>query len=130
MAEPKPKKRDIFSKIETREEALKTIKDTTIGFYFIAILHIVLGYFVGLPVMIDGVLYAVLGFLLQKFNSRIVAVLLLIVSGIALITTVINRFGGGTGGRNILLAIIVLWASIRAVQATFKLQSLPVEQEF
>jgi hypothetical protein len=33
-------------------------------------------------------------------------------------------FGGGEGGRNVVLAVMVLWASIRAVQATYKLPKL------
>ena len=126
MAEQTPKKRGLFSKIETREDALKTIKDSSITFYLIGGLQIALSFFLGASAIVDGLLFIIFAFLLQKFNSRIVAVLLLILSGAGLVVTTMNSFGGGQGGRNVILALVVLWASIRAVQATFKLQSLPI----
>ncbi|MEI6660241.1 MAG: hypothetical protein WCK91_02355 [bacterium] len=120
-----PKKNAWFGKIETKEEALKVIKDSSNGFYFLAALQIVIGYFLlGLPAIIDGVIFAVLAFLLRKFNSMVVAVLLLLLSVGAVVVTAINQFGGGTGGRNTILAVIMIWTSIRAVQATFKLHKL------
>ena len=130
MMDQKPKKQGFFSKIETEEDARKTIKETAIAFYVLGGLQIILSTFIGVSAIIDGALYVIFAFWLQKSNSRIVAVILLVLSGIGLIVTAINRFGGGQGGRNIFLALVVMWASIRAVQATFKLQSLPMEQQF
>lgn len=120
-----PKKNAWFGKIETKEEALKIIKDSSNGFYFLAALQIVIGYFLlGLPAIIDGVIFAVLAFLLRKFKSMVVAMLLLLLSVGGIVVTAINQFGGGTGGRNIILALIMIWVSIRAVQATAKLHKL------
>jgi len=60
-----------FSKIETHEQALVVIKDTSNVFFFVAVLLFALG-----------------------------------------------------GGQNIILAVIVLWAAVRAVQATYKFRNL------
>lgn len=120
---PPKKKNAWYGKIETKEEALKVIKDASNGFYFLAALQIVLGYFImGTEAIIDGVLFAVCAFLLRKFNSRVVAVILLLLSVGGLVVTAINQFGGGTGGRNIILAVIMIWTSVRAIQATFGLK--------
>lgn len=106
-----------------REEALKVIKDASNGFYFLAVLQVVLGYFImGVEAIVEGVIFAVCAFLLRKFNSRVVVVILLLLSIGGLIVTGINEFGGGTGGRNIFLAVIMIWVSIRAIQATFGLK--------
>ncbi len=119
---PQPKKNIWFGEIETREEALKVIKDASNGFYFFAGLQIVLGYFImGASAIVDGVIFAVLAFLLRKFNSMVIAIFLLLLSVAGIVITGINRFGGGTGGRNIILAVIMVWVSVRAIQATFKL---------
>ena len=123
------KRPGMFGKIETKEDALKVIKDTAIAFYVVAALQIVLAFFIGLGAIIDGFIYIVLAFLLQKFNSKIVAALLLVITGIGVVFTFMNRFGDGQGGRNIFLALVMIWASIRAVQATFSLSTLPSEEE-
>lgn len=120
---PPKKKNAWYGKIETKEEALKVIKDASNGFYFLAALQIVLGYFImGASAIVDGVIFAVCAFLLRKLNSRVVAIILLLLSVGGLIVTGINKFGGGTGGRNIILAVIMIWTSIRAIQATFELR--------
>jgi len=52
----------------------------------------------------------------------VVAIILLLLSVGGLVVTGINKFGGDTGGRNLFLAIIMIWVSIRAIQATFELK--------
>lgn len=123
-AESKPPKKNVwFGKIETKEEAIKVIKDSSNGFYFLAALQIVISYFLlGLPSIIDGVIFAVFAFLLRQFKSMVVAVLLLLLSVGGLVVTGINKFGGGTGGQNLILAVIMIWVSVRAIQATFGLK--------
>jgi hypothetical protein len=72
--------------------------------------------------MMISVVYAILAGVLLKWKSRIAAVLLSIMTFDALITTFSNRFGGGDGGKNIILALFVFWLTVRLVKATFKLQ--------
>ncbi|MBI2042478.1 MAG: hypothetical protein HYT21_01910 [Candidatus Nealsonbacteria bacterium] len=120
---PPKKKNTWFGKIQTRDEAIKVIKDASNGFYFLAALQIVLGYFIMRPeAIIDGAIFAICAFLLRKFNSRVVAIILLLLSIGGLIVTGMNNFGGGAGGQNLILAVIMIWVSIRAIQATFGLR--------
>lgn len=119
------KKNVWYGKIENKEEALKVIKLSSNSFYFLAVFQGVIGYFImGIDAIINGVLFAVCAFLLQKFGSRVAAVILFLLSSGALFYTVISKFGGGTGGRNVILAVIVFWVSVRATQATFVLRKL------
>ena len=121
--EEKKKKSSMFAKIESRDDALKVIKDASIGFFFIAVLQAGLGFFIAPSLMIDAVLYAILAGVLLKWKSRIAAVLLLLLAGGALVMTFLNMIGAtAVGGSNIILGLVILWAAVRAVEATFKLQ--------
>ncbi len=111
-------------KIESKEDAIKIIKDVSNGFLVLAGIQIGLGLLIGIEAIIDGVIYAVLALLLRKFNSRVVAILLLFLSLIAAVLTGINKFGGGQGGANIFLAFIMIYVSVRAIKATFKYNKL------
>ena len=120
--EEKKKKAGLFSKIENKDDALKTIKDSSIGFFFIAVLQAGLGYFISPSLIIDAILYAILAGILLRWKSRIAAVLLLLLGSAALVMTVLNKVGvTSEGGNNIFLAVIIFWAAIRSVEATFKL---------
>ena len=120
--EEKKKKTGLFSKITNKDEALKTIKDSSMGFFFVAALQAGLGYFIAPSLIIDGILYAVLAAILLKWKSRVAAVFLLLLGGAALVMTVLNKAGvTAEGGNNIFLAVIIFWVAIRAVEATFKL---------
>ena len=121
--EEKKKKARMFAKIESRDDALQTIKDTAMGFFFIAILQAGLGYFIAPSLMIDAVFYAILAGVLLKWKSRIAAVLLLLLGCGALVMTFLNLVGvTAQGGNNVILGLIICWAAVRAVEATFKLQ--------
>ena len=116
------KKKGSFSKIENRDEALKMVRDTSAAFFFVAGLQAVLSYWVGYGVLVDAAIYAIGGFFLRRFNSRAAAVVLLLLALISAGVTVANKTGANIGGgNNIILALIILWAGIRAVEATFKL---------
>jgi len=138
----KKKKKGMFSKIESREDALKVVKDTSLAFYCIAGLTAVLAFLLGLSSLVDAVLFSVFAFLLRQFTSRVAAVVLVVLATGGLIVTGINRFGGGEGGNNLIVALILFWAGLRAVEATFKLHgrfaavdlgdpqsTIPVEEE-
>jgi hypothetical protein len=73
-------------------------------------------------VLIDAGILALLGLILMKWHSRTAAVLLLLVSLGQATVTVLNRLGvTAMGGKNIVLAIIMVIVAVRAVEATFKL---------
>jgi hypothetical protein len=122
MEEKKKKKAGLFARIGSRDDALKTVKDCSMVFFVIAALQAVLGFFIAPTIIIDAILFAVLAGILLKWRSRISAVLLLLLGCGALVMTVLNIFGiTAMGGTNIILATIIVWAAIRAVEATFKL---------
>jgi cobalamin synthase len=122
MVAKEQKKAGWFSKIASREDALKIIKDTSNGFFVVAAIQAALSFLVGYSILFDAALYAVGGFFLRKFNSRVAAVLLLLLAAIGAGVTFANKVGANLGGgNNIFLALIVLWAGVRAVEATFKL---------
>jgi len=108
----------LFWRIQNNEEARYIIKQCSYGFLVVAGLNIILGFFINLGIMLDGVIYLVLGLLLH--NSKIGAIITLLVSGIGVVTTFLNKMGVTGGGRNIVLAIFLLYYSIAAVYATVK----------
>ncbi len=123
MPEANEKKQKWFAKIETRDDALRVVKDTSMGFFFVAALQAALSFLVGFSIIFDAVIYAFGGFFLRRYNSRAAAVVLLILAVVGTGVTFANRAGADFGGgNNIFLALIVLWAAIRAVEATFKLR--------
>jgi cobalamin synthase len=115
-------KKILFAKIETREDALKTVKDASIGFFAVAVLQALLATFIAPSLYLDAAILAVLAGALWKWNSRLAAVLLVVVSGGEAVVTVLNRLGVmAQGGKNVILAFIMLVVAIRAVEATYKL---------
>ena len=119
----KEKKKGWFSKIESRADALKTVRDTSSAFFVLAALQAALSFFVGFSVLLDAVIYVVAGYFLRRSNSRAAAVILLALAVLSAAVTFANKAGANLGGgNNIILAFIVLWAAIRAVEATFKLR--------
>jgi len=111
-----------FSKIESRADALKTVKDASTAFFFLAALQAALSFILGFSILFDAAIYAIGGFFLRRFNSRVAAVILLVLAVVGAGVTFANKAGADLGGgNNIILALIVLWAAIRAVEATLKL---------
>ena len=118
------KKRGLFAKIATRDDALKTIRDAALGFFFLAALQGAIGFFIARSMLWDAAILAILAAILMKWHSRTAAVLLLLLSIVLTVVTVLNRIGVmAEGGTNVILAVITLVIAVRAVQATFKLHS-------
>ncbi len=115
-------RRGLFARIESRDDALKTVRDAAAAFLFLAVLQGALGFFLASSMLIDAVAYLVLALALRQWHSRVAAMVLLLFALGAASVTVLNRVGlTHSGGGNVFLAIIVLVVSIRAVEATFKL---------
>jgi len=120
--ETKKKRTGLLGKIENREGALKTIKESAYAFIFIALLQGAIGVFLAPSTLIDAALFLICAILLMWLKSRTVAIVLLLMSLGAVIMTVLNKIGVSTGGgSNIILAIIILFAAVKATEATFKL---------
>ena len=118
----KEKKKRWLTKIENREDALKMVKDTTTGFFVVAGIIAAISFVLGFSLLIDAALYTAGAFLIRKYNSRAAAVMLLILASVSAGITLANMTGANLGGgNNLFLAIIIFWAAIRAVEATYKL---------
>ncbi|MCH8049144.1 hypothetical protein IH979_00290 [Patescibacteria group bacterium] len=114
-----------FAKIYSKEQALFVTKEAAKGFYVLAAIQAVVGWFVSGPLaLVDAALFAFFAFLMARFQSRLAAVILLVLSFLALLSTILNIALNSGGGTNFILAALLLWLSIRAVQATFKYQSM------
>ncbi|MBS3122021.1 hypothetical protein J4434_04010 [Candidatus Woesearchaeota archaeon] len=109
-----------FWKVENKEEALYVIKQCSYGFLFVAALNILLGFLISMATIIDGVIYLVFGLLLLFFKSRVISILLLLISGAGIVVTFLNKIGVTYGGSNVFLTIIVFYFAIASVYTTFK----------
>lgn len=121
MADEK-KKSGMFGAIYSREDAQNLAKDCGNAFFVVAAIQGGIGAFIAPTLLIDAAIYALCGYFIRFKQSRLAAVIALILSGAGLASTVMNRMGQNVGGgNNIILAIIVVIATVRAVEATFKL---------
>jgi hypothetical protein len=115
----------LFAKIESRDDALKTVREASTGFFGLAALQGLIGFFLFPALITDAVMLSVLAFGLRLWRSRVAAVLLLLMTGFGAVVTVLNRIGvTRQGGNNIFLAFIMLVVAVRAVEATFKLHGM------
>ena len=116
-----------FKRIETVERAVQLINDVSYAFYFVAVLQVVLGFFIGEAAIIDGVLFAILGVCLHRLRSRTAAVLAVLLTAMSVVTTIYNMIHR-TGGANVILSAVLFVGALRATQATFayhRLKPLP-----
>jgi len=125
-----------FTAITSREQALKVIKGAGIAFFVIAALLIPLGTFLiiagwgldfavarGLESLLIGVVSVVLALWLILGESRVAALGLAILSFILVVSGIIAIFViDAGGGRGSIVALIALFAAVKAVEATFKLR--------
>jgi hypothetical protein len=116
------KKGALLPKIETREDALKAAKDCGNAFLVVAAIQGAVGAFLAPSMLLDAILFAACGYFVRWKQSRVTAVIALVLAFAALATTIMNKVGQNVGGgSNIFLAIIIVGSAIRAVEATFKL---------
>ena len=119
-----------ISKIETRDDALEVVKVASYAFFFVAALQMVLFLAVnsGGALVVAGV--ALAGGAALRLHSRAAAGVLLAVSGIEALATVAKLFGAHPGiGSNVMVAGLMVWVAVRAVQATWALERMPEEDD-
>lgn len=114
-----------FGKIESKEDCESIMKEVGIGFAVLGVIQWLIGCFVmWWWAIIDGVLFIVLWILLKYLNSRTVAILLSILALLAIYSTFMNNIWAWTGGKNTILSLIMWFAALRWMQATFKYHKL------
>jgi ABC-type multidrug transport system permease subunit len=118
----KVRKDSLLSAITSREEALKVVRDASTAFLIIAAIQVALSFVFGFSIIFDAVVYGVGGFVLRRYDSRIAASILLLLAlgeaGVTFANMVGAKLGGGANGY---LAVILVLAAVRALEATFKL---------
>jgi len=129
MTDSAKKKKGMFAPIDSREAALKAVKEYSIGFYVLAGMQGAIGLFFMPATLIDAVILATLATVLRFWNSRVAAFLLIIFGSAAVAVTAMNKFGVpiagmSSGGSNIVLALIALWLAIKSFEATTRLHGV------
>ena len=108
-----------FGALDSKEDALKTVYDASLALYVLAGLQIMLGYFIGDAAVVEGVLFAVLGYLLRTMNTRAISRMILLVSSFMIVsslTQVIRVHGSGLD--HVAIALLALWVGLRAHRAS------------
>lgn len=122
MPETTKKKNALFGKLDTREDALKAVRDCAGGFFVVAAINGLLGVFLFPAMLIDAALLGGLALIMRQWHVRWAAVVLLLLSLFILVSTVGNRLGiTSQGGTNVFLAVLMVIVGFRSVQATFML---------
>jgi hypothetical protein len=119
-----------LAKIETRDDALEVAKVASYAFFFVAALQMVLFLAVdsGGALVVAGV--ALAGGAALRLHSRAAAGVLLAVSCIEALATVAKLFGAHPGiGSNVMVAGLMVWVAVRAVQATWALERMPDDDD-
>jgi hypothetical protein len=115
----------LYPKIDSKESALKVIRESAYVFWGVAGLMAVIGAVAHMNLWLDVGLDAVLAAFLFYRRSRPAAVLLFILSLGQAVVTIASRLGyqWGSGGNNVILAALVVLASISAVRGSFAYHS-------
>ncbi len=107
-------------------KAWNMINEVYIACLVLSVIYIAMGLFEGALLMMEGVLIGALGILLLKETSRAAAVLLISICVISFSNSMVSWLGiVDFGERNILLAFIGIWCSVRALKATLALKGAP-----
>ena len=117
------KKNNWLSNIQCREDALKVIKQSSMVFYIMAGLNLVLFFIIGwISILFSAVILAVGGFFLSKLHSRIAAVLMLLFALFSMGIAIANTVSSGSGGIRVIIVMVLLLSAVRAADAAFKLR--------
>ena len=124
MSEERPHRTGLLGRILNREDALKTIKQASYVIIVMAFMYAVAGFITDPALITDGLIYIILGVLLLWLKSRIVSIITLIFSLLALLLFILNKTGVVEEGGSLvgIFVIILLIASAKAVEGTFKLR--------
>ena len=118
----------LYGKIETEEDALKVIRFFSNAFYMLAGFRMIIGFLIFEAKFIaDIMIDAGIAFFLRKF-SRVVSVILIVLSCIVLTIIIIDKFIKPEFHKNDVIVVIyfsiILFVGIRTAKAAFKLHEL------
>ena len=116
------KRRGIFAIIRSRDDALHVVADAAIAFLAAAVVLAAMAFSRGWQDLADATLYVALGLLMWRFRSPAAAFALLLIAIMRFFVTVGQAIEtGAVDWTYVLVTIVVLFASIRAIEATLKL---------
>lgn len=115
--------RSPFRDLAGREDALEMVRESATVLLLVGLVQIALSWAAGVGTAIDAVVYMPLALLLYRFHSRLAAALLLLFSLCAVGVTITAFVMGIEAGSDLVLIAVLLWASVRAVEATGKLRA-------
>jgi hypothetical protein len=108
----------LFGPIRTQQDAIQTLSELRKGWFIIAaiqaVLYIYLAWFTSL---MDVGVYLIAGYFLPRQKSRTLAWGMLFFSIFVFLLTIASRFGAYEGGKNIVLALLVIGLAYRSVKA-------------
>jgi len=112
-----------MARIGTRAAANSMTRECAIAMLFWAAVQAAFSFKYGNTLLLHAAILGIGGFCLLRWKSRAAAVVLLAYAlAAAGITLAINSGIPLVGGKNLALALLVLWTAIKAVEATFRLQ--------
>ncbi len=116
-------KQVLWGPIQQEKLANFTVNEVAKAFYLLAVLKVVFGILFAWPYILEGIVIAVVAFVLQKTKSRIAAGVLILIGALSIASTLMSIVTQNGGGVNLVIAILITWFSIRALQATMFLAS-------
>ena len=111
-------------RMDSADHARRTIRDAAKFCYFVAAILVVVAFALGTSALVDAGLILFLGLWLHKRKSKFAAGLLLLMSAFGIYATGMNWLGLSTGGKNIVLSIMMFWVALRATIACVNLPRL------
>lgn len=114
-----------FRPIETREDASNAIRECTSVLMLVGLMQLSLSWLAGVGTAIDVLVYMPLAALVNRFGSRIAAVLLLLFSLGAVALTVGAPLLRIDARADLILLAVLLWGSVRAVEGTLAYHRRP-----
>ena len=122
---PAPKRkrifRNIFRKIETVSDAEGVIRSASILVLLYAGVKVILAASIDVALLWDALLLALVAVPLLIFKNRFAAIAMLVLISLVTLDAVVQAFAGRPS-LAVLIVVLLLWVSVRAVQAAFRLK--------
>lgn len=112
---------NIFRKIETVSDAEGVIRTASIWVLLYAGLKVILAWSISPALLLDALLLALVAVPLIIFKNRFAAIAMLVLMALVTLDAVVQAFTGRPS-LAILIVVLLLWASVRAIQAASRLR--------
>ena len=118
-----------FGAVDSKSAAAKTLSDASLALYALAATQIMIGYFIGDGAVVEGMLFAVIGYLLTTMNPRAIGRVLLVVSGFMIVVSAAHAIRIDRSGLDHLaIGLITLWISLRVIRASRALRVALIDE--